>query len=561
MSKVWNLRKYDKEEISRYCDKYKMSEILAKLLISRGVGIQDVDKYINVSLNNLYDPFLMKDMEKTVERILIAKENNEKVVIYGDYDVDGVTSITVLYNFLKELGIDVSYYLPDRMEEGYGLNKDALKKLKDKGYTLVVTVDCGISAVDELDYANSIGLEVCITDHHECGKVLPKAYSIVNPKQEDCNYPFEMLAGVGVAFKVITALSIKLSLEKEAYLKYLDIVTVGTIADIVPLLDENRIITKIGLEKIKETKNEGLKALIRVAGIKNIDSISISFGIAPRINASGRMADASVAVKLLLSTSPMEANSLAELLDSQNKERQAVEKKILEEVLEKIEKEKLYEKRSLVVSGYGWHQGVIGIVASKVAEKYVKPVILITYEDKLAKGSGRTPHGISLYDALDKCKDVLVQFGGHELAAGVTLEKEKIDEFTEKFEKAVTELEKKELEAIIDIDSEIRKEDILKGITRINEKILPFGQKNPEPVYLYRNLKIESLSTLKDDKHIKFRLKDGNFCIDAIGFSQGNRRDELKLGDKIDVVGNLAINDFGREKAVQIILKDFKKVV
>ena len=561
MSKVWNLRKYDKEEISRYCDKYKMSEILAKLLISRGVGIQDVDKYINVSLNNLYDPFLMKDMEKTVERILRAKENNEKVVIYGDYDVDGVTSITVLYNFLKELGIDVSYYLPDRMEEGYGLNKDALKKLKDKGYTLVVTVDCGISAVDELDYANSIGLEVCITDHHECGKVLPKAYSIVNPKQEDCNYPFEMLAGVGVAFKVITALSIKLSLEKEAYLKYLDIVTVGTIADIVPLLDENRIITKIGLEKIKETKNEGLKALIRVAGIKNIDSISISFGIAPRINASGRMADASVAVKLLLSTSPMEANSLAELLDSQNKERQAVEKKILEEVLEKIEKEKLYEKRSLVVSGYGWHQGVIGIVASKVAEKYVKPVILITYEDKLAKGSGRTPHGISLYDALDKCKDVLVQFGGHELAAGVTLEKEKIDEFTEKFEKAVTELEKKELEAIIDIDSEIRKEDILKGITRINEKILPFGQKNPEPVYLYRNLKIESLSTLKDDKHIKFRLKDGNFCIDAIGFSQGNRRDELKLGDKIDVVGNLAINDFGREKAVQIILKDFKKVV
>ena len=561
MSKVWNLRKYDKEEISRYCDKYKMPEILAKLLISRGVGIQDVDKYINVSLDNLYDPFLMKDMEKTVERILRAKENNEKVVIYGDYDVDGVTSITVLYSFLKELGIDVSYYLPDRMEEGYGLNKDALKRLKDKGYTLVVTVDCGISAVDELDYANSIGLEVCITDHHECGKVLPKAYSIVNPKQEDCNYPFEMLAGVGVAFKVITALSIKLGLEKEAYLKYLDIVTVGTIADIVPLLDENRIITKIGLEKVKETKNEGLKALIRVAGIKNIDSISISFGIAPRINASGRMADASVAVKLLLSTSPMEANSLAELLDSQNKERQAVEKKILEEVLEKIEKEKLYEKRSLVVSGYGWHQGVIGIVASKVAEKYVKPVILITYEDKLAKGSGRTPHGISLYDALDKCKDVLVQFGGHELAAGVTLEKEKIDEFTEKFEKAVTELEKKELEAIIDIDSEIKKEDILKGITRINEKILPFGQKNPEPVYLYRNLKIESLSTLKDDKHIKFRLKDGNFCIDAIGFSQGNRRDELKLGDKIDVVGNLAINDFGREKTVQIILKDFKKVV
>lgn len=561
MSKVWNLKKYDNEVVANYCEKYNISDILAKLLIARGVDFDSVDRYLNVTLDNLYDPFLMKDMEKTIDRILKAKSTSEKVIIYGDYDVDGVTSITVLYSFLKELGMDVHYYLPDRMEEGYGLNKEALKKIKDLGYSLVITVDCGISAVEELEYANSIGLEICITDHHECGKVLPNAYSIVNPKQADCTYPFDMLAGVGVAFKVITALSLTLNLEKEAYLKYLDIVTIGTIADIVPLLDENRIITKIGIEKVKQTKNEGLKALIRVAGIKNLDSTSISFALAPRINASGRMADASVAVKLLLSTSPMQANSLAELLDSQNKERQAVEKEILEEVLEKIEKEKLYERKSLVVAGKGWHQGVIGIVASKVAEKYVKPVILITYEDKLAKGSGRTPYGISLYDALDKCKASLVQFGGHELAAGVTLEKDKIAEFSEGFEKAVLELREDDLTAIIDIDAEVKKEDILSGIIKINEKMLPFGQKNPEPTYLYRNLKIDSLSTLKDDKHIKFRLKDGNFCIDAIGFSQGYRRDELKLGDKIDVVGNLSINDFGRDKTVQIILKDFKKVV
>lgn len=561
MSKVWNLKKYDEAVVAKYCEKYNISSILAKLLIARGVEFDSVDRYLNVTLANLYDPFLMKDMEKTIDRILKAKSTSEKVIIYGDYDVDGVTSITVLYSFLKELGMDVHYYLPDRMEEGYGLNKEALKKIKDLGYSLVITVDCGISAVEELEYANSIGLEICITDHHECGKVLPNAYSIVNPKQADCMYPFDMLAGVGVAFKVITALSLTLNLEKEAYLKYLDIVTIGTIADIVPLLDENRIITKIGIEKVKKTKNEGLKALIRIAGIKNLDSTSISFALAPRINASGRMADASVAVKLLLSTSPMQANSLAELLDSQNKERQAVEKEILEEVLEKIEKEKLYERKSLVVAGKGWHQGVIGIVASKVAEKYVKPVILITYEDKLAKGSGRTPYGISLYDALDKCKASLVQFGGHELAAGVTLEKDKIAEFSEGFEKAVLELREDDLTAIIDIDAEVKKEDILSGIIKINEKMLPFGQKNPEPTYLYRNLKIDSLSTLKDDKHIKFRLKDGNFCIDAIGFSQGYRRDELKLGDKIDVVGNLSINDFGRDKTVQIILKDFKKVV
>ena len=561
MAKMWNLKEYDANEVQEYCDRYNISPILAKLIISRNVKIEDVNKYIDVKLDDMYDPFLMKDMDVLVDRVLKAKDNNEKVMIYGDYDVDGVTSITVLYSFFKELGIDVSYYLPDRMEEGYGLNKEALKNIKESGYSLVVTVDCGISAIDELEYAKEINLEVCVTDHHECSEILPDAYAVVNPKREDSNYPFEMLAGVGVAFKVITAIAMKLNLPSQSYLKYIDIVAVGTIADIVPLHDENRIITKIGIEKIKETKNEGLKALIRVAGIKNIDSTSISFALAPRINASGRMADASVAVKLLLSESPIEANDLACLLDSQNKERQLVEKKILEEVISKIENEKLYERKSLVVSGQGWHQGVIGIVASKVAEKYTKPVILITYEDKHAKGSGRTPHGISLYDALEKCRDVLLQFGGHELAAGITLEKDRIEEFRDKFEEAIIDIHEDDLEAVIDIDMEINKHDILRGITNINDMLLPFGQKNPEPVYLYRNLKINALSTLKEDKHIKFNLKDDNFYIDAIGFSLGNRRDELKLGDRIDVVGTININEFGREKTVQIILKDFKKVV
>jgi len=561
MTKVWNLKKYDESIVKEYCIKYNISSVLAKLLISREVKIDDVDSYINATLDRLYDPFLMKDMDKLVDRVLLAKENNEKVLIYGDYDVDGVTSITILYSFLKELGMDVHYYLPDRMEEGYGLNKEALLNIKESGYTLVLTVDCGISAIEEVEYANSIGLEICVTDHHECGVVLPNTYAVVNSKRQDCEYPFEMLAGVGVAFKVITAISIKLELDKEAYLKYLDIVTIGTIADIVPLLDENRIITKNGIEKVRNTNNEGLKALIKVAGIKNVDSTSISFGMAPRINASGRMADASVAVQLLLENSPIKANSLAQLLDSQNKERQAVEKKILDEVVNKIEKEKLYERKTLVVSGKGWHQGVIGIVASKIAEKYVKPVILITYEENMAKGSGRTPHGISLYDALEKCKDVLVQFGGHELAAGITLEKDRIDEFSNRFEEAVSSMQEKELQDIIDIDLEITQKDILSGIIKLNDLLLPFGQKNSEPVYLYRNIKVDALCTLKDDKHLKLGLKDNNFHIDAIGFSLGNRRDELKLGDRIDVVGTLSINDFGKQKKVQIILKDFKRVI
>ena len=561
MAKIWNIKKCNEEDVNAYCNKYSISKILATLLINRNIGIDDAEKYLNVTLDDLYDPFLMKDMNILVDRVLISRDNKEKIMIYGDYDVDGVTSITVLYSFLKEIGIDVDYYLPDRMEEGYGLNKDALKRIKEKGYSLVITVDCGISAVEELDYAKEIGLEVCITDHHECGEKLPDAYAVVNPKREDCIYPYKMLAGVGVAFKVITAISIKLGLDKASYLKYLDIVAVGTIADIVPLLDENRIIAKIGIERIKVTKNEGLKALIRVAGIKNLDSTSISFGIAPRINASGRMADAKVAVKLLLSTNSMEANALAELLDSQNKERQMVEKKILQEVVDKIEKEKLYERKSLVVAGKGWHQGVIGIVASKVAEKYLKPVILITYEDSVAKGSGRTPYGISLYEALEKCKDVLIQFGGHELAAGVTLDKDRIEEFRDKFEEAILQIQKDDLEAIIDIDLEITKQDILNGIVTLNEKLLPFGQKNSEPVYLYRNLKVNALSTLKDDKHLKLGLKDDNFGVDAIGFSQGYRRDELKLGDRIDVVGTIGLNEFRNQKNIQIVLKDFKKVL
>lgn len=561
MTKVWNVRKYDLDLVKEYCERFKISEVLAKLLIARDVKLEEVDSYINTTLDKLYDPFLMKDMDKLVDRVILAKSNNEKIIIYGDYDVDGVTSITILYSFLKELGLDIHYYLPDRMEEGYGLNKEALKQIKQDGYGLVITVDCGISAIEEIEYAKSIGLEICVTDHHECSDVIPSAYAVVNPKRQDCDYPFEMLAGVGVAFKVITALSIKLGLDKEAYMKYLDIVTVGTIADIVPLQDENRIIAKIGIDKVRNTKNEGLKALIRVAGIKNVDSTSISFGVAPRINASGRMADATVAVQLLLETSPIKANSLAQLLDSQNKERQAVEKKILEEVITKIEKEKLYERNGLVVAGKGWHQGVIGIVASKIAEKYVKPVILITYEDGMAKGSGRTPHGISLYDALEKCKDVLVQFGGHELAAGVTLEKDMIEEFSNYFDKAVFELKEDELQDVIDIDLEITKEDILKGIIKANEILLPFGQKNPEPVYLYRNIKVNSLCTLKDDKHLKLGLKDNNFYIDAIGFSLGHRRDELRLGDKIDIVGTMNVNEFNGNKQIQILLKDFKKVI
>ena len=283
MSKVWNIKKYDEKKVEEIMNKYNVSKTLAKLLISR--EIEDIDMYLNGNIDSLRDPFLIKDMEKLVKRVKKALDKKEKICIYGDYDVDGITSITIMYKFLEKLGADVSYYLPDRLVEGYGVNKEALYKIKEEGVTFVITVDCGITAIEEVEYAKSIGLDICITDHHECGEEIPDCIGVINPKRKDDTFPFKMYAGVGVAFKVITALSKEFNLDKEEYLKYLDIVAIGTISDIVPLVDENRIISKFGLEMIKNTKNVGLKALLKVINYKEIDSTMVSFLIAPRINA------------------------------------------------------------------------------------------------------------------------------------------------------------------------------------------------------------------------------------------------------------------------------------
>lgn len=561
MNKIWNLKDIDLVKVEEYVEKFNVSEFIAKLLISKDIKKDDVSNFLKPDISNLNDPYLLEDMDKIVDRIILAKDKNEKVVIYGDYDVDGITSITLLYSFLKNLGMDTSYYLPDRLKEGYGLNKEALAKLKDEGFNLVITVDCGISAVEEVDYAKSLGLDICITDHHECAEVLPKACATVNPKRPNSKYPFNMLAGVGVTFKVITALVKRLNMRDYDYLKYLDIVAVGTIADIVPLVGENRVITANGLKLLNKTKNYGLKALTKVSGITNIDSDTVSFGLAPRINASGRMADASVAVKMLLSESGMEAFNFAKVLDEQNRLRQEVESKIFKEAEEIIQKEGLENKKTMVIAGNNWHQGVIGIVASKLTEKYMKPVILLTYDDKIAKGSGRIPQGISLYEALTKCSDLLITFGGHELAAGMTLKKDDIEKFKERFEQVVISMKPDDFVKVIDLDLEITKEDLtIENINDIN-LIAPFGQKNKKPTFVYKNLKVESICTLKDGKHLKLKLKDETFLVDAICFGAGTRRDEIKIGDKIDVVFNLSLNEFMGNVNIQLLLIDFKKSI
>ena len=561
MQKTWCLRKYDEKQIEKIKSTYNVSDIMAKLLISRDIEFKDIDMFLNGTIDDLYDPYDIKDMEKIVERIDIAIKRNEKICIYGDYDVDGITSITIMYKFLTKLGLDIMYYLPDRLVEGYGINNNALEEIKESGVTLIITVDCGITAIDEIEYAKKLGLDVCITDHHECTDKLPNAYAVVNPKRKDDKSKFKMLAGVGVAFKCLMAISKRYNLPKESYLKYLDIVSIGTISDIVPLVGENRIISKYGLKMMEKTKNLGLKELLKIVNYKDIDSMMVSFGMAPRINACGRMGNASAAVKLLLETDSQKAEKIAVELDELNQERKNVESLIFNQALELIEKEKIKDKNSIVLYNSSWHNGVIGIVASRLVNMYYKPVILLTKEHGFIRGSGRCPAGFSLYDALGECKDLLIQFGGHELAAGLSIKEENIEAFIKKFEEVVESRKETISEQIINIDSIISRRNLNAQIIKDIRFLKPYGQSNQVPIFLYKGLKVAAIRTIKDDKHLKLVLKDDRSLIDAVGFSLGARRDEIRIGDKIDVVANVELNSYNTPKTIQLVIQDFKKSV
>ena len=481
----------------------------------------------------------------------------EKITIYGDYDVDGITSIATLSKFLTELGVENDYYLPNRLDEGYGLNNNALDKIAKGGTKLLITVDCGISAYEEIEYAKKLGLEVIVTDHHECPEKIPEALAVIDPKREDSTYPFSSLAGVGVTFKLIHAISIKLSLDRKRYLKYLDIVCLGTVADIVPLVDENRIIVSFGLMLVRETRNIGLRALIEITGYTAIDSTAISFGIAPRINACGRMGEAEIALKLLLTASPEEAKEIANKLNLLNKERQEVEKSIINEAIEMIERDKLYNKDIIIVGSKNWHHGVIGIVASKITELYYKPSVLISFEDGIGKGSGRSIEGFDLHEALTKCGDYLEKFGGHEMAIGLTLKEENFNAFKTKLEEITSETIDKEAVPSIKVDAIIEPKSINMDIFASMKLLEPYGESNSSPLFVSKNLKVESVRLLSNDKHIKLTLRDGNILLSAIGFNLGDK--VVRLGDKIDLVYALEINKYNNNETIQLNVKDIKK--
>ena len=562
MNKKWEFFEVDDKKIDEISKTHNISKLLARVLINRNItNAEDINIFLNPTRNDFHDPYLMPDMKKAVERIVLAIKNKERIIIYGDYYVDGITSITVLKRFLEERGIQVDYYVPNRLQEGYGLNKEAITKIAEDGYKLMITVDCGISGIEEIEYSNSLGIETIITDHHEPLDELPNAIAVIDAKRKDNQYPFRGLAGVGVVFKLIQAIGIRLNLEEKEYLKYLDIVCVGTISDIVPLIDENRVIAKLGLKLIQVTRNVGLKSLLKIIGYKNINSMAVSFGIAPRINACGRMGFQGEALKLFLTDNIVQAEEITEKLNGYNIERQAKEKKTFDEALETLKNTDMSRINTIVLEGIGWHHGVIGIVASKLTEKFFKPTILLSLEGDIAKGSGRSIPGFDLHSALCATSNYLEKYGGHEMAVGLSLKKENLDDFKSAFEKIAKEYNIKEITPVIFIDSEISSDDLNKETVEQLNKLEPYGEANKNPIFLYKNIKIDSIRALSEGKHLKMTLKDNNSLINAIGFNMGNLVDEYLIGDKVDVIGTLEINSYNGTETIQINLKDIMKSI
>lgn len=560
MNKKWQIYQTNEQKVEEIAKKYEINKLLATILVNRDITEkQTIEKFLNPKRNDFYDPYLMPDMEIAVERIIKAIEKNEKILIYGDYDVDGITSVTVLKSFLEERGITISEYIPNRLKEGYGLNKKAIEEIAKQGIQLMITVDCGISAVEEVEYANKLGIETIITDHHEPGNELPKALAVVDAKRKDNTYPFRNLAGVGVVFKLIQAIGTRLKLDEKKYLKYLDIVCIGTISDIVPLVDENRVIVKLGLKLVKQTKNLGLREIIKSSGYNQIDSNTISFGVAPRINACGRMGHQEEALKLFLETEEKEVNQLTQKLNEYNKIRQETEKKIYNEAVEEIEKEKLYNKNTIVIMKKNWHHGVIGIVASKITELYFKPSILLCEEEENAKGSGRSIPGFDLYEALTNCKEHIDRFGGHSMAIGINIKKDDFEKFRNKIENIAEEKNIREIVPILKVDAQIYLDDINKEMVGSLKELEPYGEANKMPIFVFRNLKIDSIRALSEGKHLKLTLKDNKNIVNAIGFNLGELANEYRIGDKVDVAGNLEINTFNGVENIQINIKDIMK--
>lgn len=565
MKKRWKILTYDSEEIDAIHSEIKISKTICKILTQRNFKNYDLSKdYFLPALSNLHNPFLMKDMQKAVTRIETAISNNQKILVFGDYDVDGTTSVASMFSFLSEIyhPKNLDFYIPHRYREGYGVSKAGIDFATANNFKLIICLDCGIKSVDLIDYSNTLGIDFIICDHHLPGAVIPSAAAVLNPKQIDCLYPYKDLCGCGVGFKLMSALAQHYHLGNDMIFKYLDLVATAIAADIVPMTGENRILAYHGLHKINTNPLPGIKALMELGGITKIMTITnVVFVIAPRVNAAGRMDDAKKAVQLFIEKNTEKAKEFAEMLHTDNKERKEADSSITEEALQIVsESIILQNKKTCVIYSEHWHKGVVGIVASRLIEYYYKPTIVLTKSGDYIAGSARSVPGFNLYEAIYECKDLLMAYGGHFAAAGLTLSPENLIPFTNKFEEIVSAtIPDHLLIPEIIIDAEINFEEITENFYNIICRMEPFGPENMRPVFITRKCIDFGYSKVLKEAHIKFVLRQKETIMNGIAFNMHEKFSLLANQKEVDIVFSIDENEWNGNKNLQLKVIDIRR--
>ena len=562
MQKRWRILPFDNEKTTSLQNVLSISKTICKILTQRGIDDFEKSKdYFRPRLSQLHSPWLMKDMDKAVDRIELAFTNNEKIMVFGDYDVDGTTSVASMFQYLKALYPNVDYYIPHRYKEGYGISKIGIDFAKENNITLIISLDCGIKSVELIGYAKTLGIDFIICDHHLPDEILPPAIAILNAKQKDCNYPFKELCGCGVGFKLMQAISDRKKLPSESFLQYLDLVATAIAADIVPVNDENRILAFYGLERVNENPCTGIKALMQLAAVKDVMTITnLVFVIAPRINAAGRMDDAKKAVQLFIEQDFDTAIELAELLQLDNTDRRQADTSITAEALSIIENSnETTTKKSTVIYREHWHKGVVGIVASRLIESYYRPTIVLAKSGDCIAGSGRSVPGFNLHEAIYVCRKYLIGFGGHFAAAGLTMLEENLEDFKIAFENAVAaQITPEQLIPEVVIDAEISFKDINLAFYNIIIQMEPYGPDNMRPVFITRKVYNTGFSKIVKEQHVKFSLQQGSVTLNGIGFGMANKFSLLQMHRPVDIVYTIDLNDWNNTKTVQLKMIDIK---